>query len=98
MAFPVIKGVPLKVNVKLVTRDSARNFKCELATTESISADGFLCICSTTLLQDAVMDVYLVGQEDRYVGNARLVRTEAAGTAWPRYGFQFLEKNQDWLF
>ncbi len=98
MVFTVHKSVPLKVKIKLVTRDQTQNFQCELATTENISVDGFLCSCVGVLTTGTVMDVYLVSHEDRYVGNARLIRTEAAGSARPRYGFQFLEKNQDWLF
>ena len=89
--------VPLKVMLKLVTTEEGRRGNAELATTENISAGGFLCSCSAVLLKDAVLDVYLAGQEDRYIGKARVVRKESAGAPWQKYGFQFIEKNEDWL-
>ena|SRR5664279_4256972 len=89
--------VPLKVMLKLVTTEEGRSGNAELATTENISAGGFLCSCSAVLLKDAVLDVYLAGQEDRYIGKARVVRKESAGAPWQKYGFQFIEKNEDWL-
>lgn len=89
--------VPLKVVLKLVCRDESHNLRTESVTTENVSAGGFLCICSASLVKDIIMDVYLTGQEERYVGKARVVRKEATGAPWQKYGFQFIEKNEDWL-
>jgi hypothetical protein len=97
MAFPASKSVPVMVKLKLVIRGHARNCRCEQVTTEHISAAGFLGSRQAPLVKDKDMDVYLIGQDDRYVGNLRLVRIKALGTSWAKYGFQCLETNQDWL-
>jgi CheY-like chemotaxis protein len=89
--------VPLKVILKLVGRDETNNLRTESVTTENISAGGFLCGCAASLVKDAIMEVYLVGQEERYVGMARVVRKESPGAPWQKYGFAFTEKNEDWL-
>jgi DNA-binding response OmpR family regulator len=89
--------VSLKVVLRLVSPDANNNSKSELVTTENISAGGFLCACATPLVKDAVVDVYLSGHEDRYVGKARVARKEVSCAPWQNYGFQFTEKSQDWL-
>ncbi len=89
--------VPLKVMLKLVRHEQGHNINSESATTENISAGGFLCSCTALLPTDAVLDVYLAGQEDRYIGKAKVVRKETSGAPWQKYGFQFIEKNEDWL-
>ncbi len=89
--------VPLKVMLKLVTRDEDNHLKSESVTTENISAGGFLCACAAPLVKGAVLDVYLDGQDERYVGKARVVRKEDSGAPWQKYGFQFTEKTEDWL-
>jgi DNA-binding response OmpR family regulator len=89
--------VPFKVMLKLVGRDESNNFKTQNVTTENISAGGFLCASSIPLLKDAVLDVYLSGRDERFVGRARVVRKEASGAPWEKYGFQFIEKTEDWL-
>ena len=89
--------VPFKVTLKLVGQDENNNPKVEMVTTENISAGGFLCASLAAMLKDVVWDVYLSGQEERYVGKARVVRKEKSGTPWQKYGFQFIVKTKDWL-
>jgi DNA-binding response OmpR family regulator len=89
--------VPLKVMLKLVSRDERNNLKSQSVTTENISAGGFLCACSAPLIKDSILDVYLDGSSERYVGKARVVRKEDSGAPWQKYGFQFIEKTEDWL-
>lgn len=89
--------VSLKVALKLVARDATNSCKSELVTTENISAGGFLCACTTPLAKDTVVDVYLSGQEERYVGKARVARKEVSCAPWQNYGFQFTERTEDWL-
>jgi hypothetical protein len=82
--------------LKLVVRDASK-FKSEIVTTENISAGGFLCACATPLVKDDVVDVYLSGQEERYVGKARVARKEVSGAPWQNYGFQFTGKTEAWV-
>lgn len=89
--------VALKVTLKLVARDATNNGKSEIVTTENISAGGFLCACTTPLVKDAMVDVYLSGHDERYVGKARVARKEVSCAPWQNYGFQFTEKTEDWL-
>jgi CheY-like chemotaxis protein len=89
--------VAMKVALRLVTRGDKNNFKSEIVTTENISAGGFLCACATPLLKDDVVEVYLSAQEERYVGKARVARKEVSAAPWQNYGFQFIEKTEDWL-
>ena len=89
--------VPLKVRLKLVGRDGSNTLISESVTTENISAGGFLCACSALLIKDTVFNVYLEGISERYVGKASVVRKEDSGAPWQKYGFQFVEKTEDWL-
>ncbi len=89
--------VPFKLTLRLVNRDEANNPTVARVTTENISAGGFLCVSSTPLLTDAVWDVYLDGHDMRYVGNARVIRKAESEAPWQKYGFQFIQKTEDWL-
>jgi CheY-like chemotaxis protein len=89
--------VPFKATLKLVDRGENNNPKVEMVTTENISAGGFLCVSSTPLLIDAILDVYLTGQDQQYVGKARVVRKAGSEGPWQKYGFQFIQKTTDWL-
>jgi DNA-binding response OmpR family regulator len=68
----------------------------ELTTTENISAGGFLSVCRASLVKDSLVEVFLAKGTERYAGKARVIRQEAAGAPWQRYGFQFVEKCTDW--
>jgi len=85
------------VMLKLVKRDEGNRFKSEIVTTENISAGGFLCACATPLVKDDVVEVYLSGQEERYVGKARVARKVITGAPWQNYGFQLIEKTVAWV-
>lgn len=89
--------VAMKVVLKLVARGENNKFKSEIVTTENVSAGGFLCACTTPLRKDDVVEVYLDGDEGRYAGKARVARKEVSSTHWQNYGFQLIEKTQDWL-
>ena len=43
------------------------------------------------------MEVFLVSGGETFVGRAKAVRREAAAAPWPRYGFQFVDKPENWV-
>ncbi|MGB8061208.1 MAG: response regulator [Candidatus Sulfotelmatobacter sp.] len=90
--------VRMRIALKLRGTDAnAKPFE-ELTVTENVSADGFLCNCGLPLVKGAVVDVFLVGATEHFVGRAQIVRKEAPGAPWQRYGFHFQEKTSDWVF
>lgn len=89
--------VRMRVALKLKGVDANGKPFEELTTTENVSAEGFLCNCTQTLVKDAEVEVFLTGASERYVGRARAVRKEAPGAPWQRYGFHFKEKNEEWV-
>lgn len=92
--------VRLKLILKLKGMDGAGQAFEQLASTENVSAGGFLCNLALALPSDALVKVFLSGRDDsdRYVGTVRPVRKEAADTPWQRYGFQFTERTSEWIF
>lgn len=69
----------------------------ESTATENVSAEGFLCNCTQSLVKGSVVEIFLSGGTDRYVGKARVIRQESPGAPWQRYGFQFEEKCLEWV-
>lgn len=61
------------------------------AVTENVSRGGFLCACNVPLEQGSAVDVFSWDEREYYLGKARLVRIEQAGTPSSRYAFQFVE-------
>jgi hypothetical protein len=89
--------VRMRIILKLKGTDSQGN-KLEISTaTENASAGGFLCNCSTLLSSGSILEVFLTGATDRYVGRARVVRVESPGTPWQRCAFQFTETTSEWI-
>jgi response regulator RpfG family c-di-GMP phosphodiesterase len=89
--------VRMRLTLKLRGTNAAGNQFVELTATENVCAEGFLCNCAQALIKNAIIEVFLVGETERYVGRARVVRQESPGTPWQRYGFQFQEKNLEWV-
>jgi DNA-binding response OmpR family regulator len=89
--------VRMRLILKLRGNDATGNRFEELTATENVSAGGFLCNSTTTLAKGSHVDVYLCGETERFVGRARMVRKESSITAWQRYGFQFEERNSEWV-
>jgi two-component system, chemotaxis family, response regulator PixH len=89
----------VQMNVPLLltgTDANGRPFE-ETTTTENISAGGFLSICSVILEPNDEVRVHLTGSFQRYVGRALVVRQESQGTSWQKYGFHFIDKNDEWI-
>jgi len=88
----------MKLILKLKGTDTHQRSFEQLTTTENVSASGFLCTLSLALSTHSSVQVYLSGAgHDRFVGCARMVRTEAPDTPWQRYAFQFTERTAEWI-
>lgn len=90
--------VRMQLTLKLKgTDESNRSFE-QLTTTENVSAGGFLCTLPLSLSSSASFQVFLSGSgHDRYVGLAKVVRTEAPNTPLQRYAFKFVERTGEWI-
>ncbi|MBZ5698348.1 MAG: hypothetical protein LAN18_07335, partial [Acidobacteriia bacterium] len=91
--------VRVRLRVMLMLRGADINEKPfeELSPTENVSQSGFLCGCTALLKKDAVVEVYLVSGGTKFVGKARVVRSEVCDTPYPRYAFRFVQKAGDWI-
>jgi DNA-binding response OmpR family regulator len=89
--------VRMQVLLRLVGVDADGGSWEETATTENISASGFLCPCMQPLTKATTVDVFLAGSVDVCVGQARVVRKESSDGSWQKYGFQFLGEARDWV-
>jgi len=92
------KRVQMRMVLKLRGADATGKQFDEAATTENVSAGGFLCNCMATLTKGATVEVFLTsGGQERFAGRAKVVRRESPGSPWQRYGFQFVETTSDWV-
>jgi DNA-binding response OmpR family regulator len=90
--------VRMKVALKLKGSDAAKKPFEQLTTTENVSTGGFLCGLPMELAMASVLRVFLsMAGQDRYVGQARVVRREAPDTPWQRYAFEFTEHSPEWI-
>jgi DNA-binding response OmpR family regulator len=91
--------VRVRMHVVLRLKGTDGNGKAfeESAITENVSAAGFLCNCTASLVKGASIDVFLGGERERFVGLALVVRKESSGAPWQRYGFRFQETTSDWV-
>jgi DNA-binding response OmpR family regulator len=89
--------VKLSVALRLKGTDGkGENFN-EVATTEEISLSGFLCRCNAQLPASSILDVYLSGNSDEYVGKVRIIHPGTNNTNTWRYGCRFIEKVGPWV-
>ena len=89
--------VRLRVPIKLVGRDANGKLFEEESVTENVALSSFLCGCTAVLATDSIVQVFLKSGGEQLVGKAHVVRSEANGTAYPRYAFRFLEKTGAWV-
>jgi CheY-like chemotaxis protein len=68
-----------------------------LTVTETVSIGGFLCGFQELIHEAAIVEVFLAKDAQHFVGNARIVRLDWAGTPGQRADFQFVEKPTDWI-
>lgn len=89
--------IRLNATLKLRGKDRFGNAFELFTTTENVSVGGFLCLCTTELEKDAMVDVFLFRESEHFVGIARLARAELKNSPYPRYGFHFIKKPVDWV-
>jgi hypothetical protein len=88
----------MKLVLKLKGTDAAQRSFEQLATTQNVSAGGFLCSLGLSLSSDSSLQVFLTGSSrDQYVGRVRVVRREAPETPWQSYAFEFIERTPEWI-
>lgn len=59
------------------------------AITENVSASGFLCNCAASMTKGAPAELFLGGEQERYVARALVVRRESPAAPWERIGSNF---------
>jgi len=91
--------VRVRLRVMLQLRGTDINEKPfeEFSAAANVSQSGFLCGCSAQLKKDSTIEVCLVSGGTKFVGKARVVRSEGCDTPYPRYAFQFVQKVGDWI-
>jgi CheY-like chemotaxis protein len=89
--------VRLRATVKLRVRENGRTLSSTVTTTENVGRNSFLCACALQLGDQAEVDVFLLASPEEHAGKARVVRTEGAGTEYPKYALRFEEKPSLWV-
>jgi len=89
--------VRLQVMLKLRGTDINEKPFEEVSATENVSKSAFFCGCTAKLKKEATIEVYLVNGGTKFVGKARVVRSEGCETPYPRYAFRFVQKDGDWI-
>jgi DNA-binding response OmpR family regulator len=89
--------IRMQVTLRLSGQDAEQKDFSVLTATEDVSRNGFLASCGAPLKQGSVVEVYLKGKGERFVGLARLVHAEWEGMPWAKHGFQFLEGPDHWV-
>ena len=89
--------VRLRVPTKLHGKDANSKPFEEETVTENLAPSSFLCGCTAVLVKDSVVQVFLKSGGEQFVGKARVVRSEAYDTPYPRYAFRFTEKAGTWV-
>jgi len=96
---PPRSEVRVRLRVSLTLRGiSANGVQTEeLATTENVSMSGFLCVCTGAFAINSNLAVFLAGENEKYVGKARVVHSDSQGPKLRHYGCVFTEKTGPWV-
>lgn len=89
--------VRLRVPLKLRGTDRHGSKFEETAFTENVSLSGFLCSCIAELARGSIVEVYLTGNGEEYVGKAEVVHSTPKGLPVWHYGCRFVEKTGPWV-
>jgi two-component system, OmpR family, phosphate regulon response regulator PhoB len=87
----------LKVILKLCGVDGTGAAFEWLTVTENLSANGFYCALPIGLERDSAVEVYLISQDEQWIGRARVAHAEQKISLMDHYGFAFIEKPRDWV-
>lgn len=87
----------LRVMLRLTGTDIDVKRFDEMSATLNVSERGFSCGCTRVLKNGSMIEVRLVSGGANFIGKARVVRSEDRETPYPRYGFQFVEKDGAWI-
>jgi DNA-binding response OmpR family regulator len=85
------RDLRVQAKIPLTLRGKSKDgtdFEARVAT-ENVSKSGFLCASTSSLEEATTVEVFLFGDRDRRLGDARLVRVVKTDILNPRYGFQF---------
>jgi putative two-component system response regulator len=82
--------VQAKILLKLKGRNNGGTDFEVRAETENVSKSGFLCASPASLEDATAVEVFLYGEREHRLGDARLVRVVQTDALNPRYGFQFI--------
>jgi DNA-binding response OmpR family regulator len=89
--------VRLHVPLKLRGTNPAGNKLEEAATTENVSTNGFLCVCTAVFAPNSTLDVYLTNPGEKYVGKVKILNSDSQGAKLHRYGCVFIAKSGPWV-
>jgi CheY-like chemotaxis protein len=89
--------VRLRVSLKLRGTDSLGKKFDTAAATENVSLSGFLCSCTPEIPADSIVEVFLTGKTEDFVGKAQVVHREFKNAPLWRYGCRFIEKVGPWV-
>jgi len=89
--------VRLRVTIKLRGLDANKKPFEEKTATENLGSSSFLSGCFAKLETGALVEIFLLGGGEQYVGKDRVIRSEANETPYPRYAFHFTERAGQWV-
>jgi CheY-like chemotaxis protein len=89
--------VHLRVMLQLRGTDCNDKPFDEVSATENVSHSAFLCGSTALLKQDSTIEVHLLNEGAKFVGQARVIRFEGSETSHPRYALRFVKKEGDWI-
>lgn len=89
--------VRLRVPLKLKGANGRGQISEQAATTENVSLTGFLCACTAEFPLNSIVDVYLMGRGEDYVGKAKITHCDSKGGPLRHYGCAFIEKKGPWV-
>jgi DNA-binding response OmpR family regulator len=89
----------VRLRVMLQLRGTDRDDKPfdEVSATENVSHSAFLCGSTAPLKQDSTIEVHLLNEGAKFVGQARVIRLEGCDTRHPRYALRFVTQEGEWI-
>lgn len=87
----------LRVILKLHGVDGCGTAFEWLTVTENLSANGFYCALPMQLEKNSIVEVYMLSQEEQWIGRARVAHADQRVSLVDHYGFEFVEKPRAWL-